>query len=118
LALASSPTGFLTGNIDENAKFDRSDFRGTLPRITLETLKANQALIDLLSPIAKRKKATAAQITLAWLLAQKPRIVPNPGTKKLHRLDENIGAVSIEITPDDLRDVNDAASKITVQWSN
>src|ERR1035441_10081565 len=92
--------GFLTAKIDENAKFDSSDFRSTLPRFTPEALKANQALIDLLGTIGKRKKATPAQIALAWLLAQKPWIVPIPGTTKLHRLDENIGAVAVELTPD------------------
>ena len=107
--------GFLTGKIDENAKFDSSDFRSTLPRFTPEALKANQALINLLASIAKPKKATPAQIALAWLLAQKPWMVPIPGTTKLHRLDENTGAVSIELTPDDLRDIEDAASKITVE---
>jgi aryl-alcohol dehydrogenase-like predicted oxidoreductase len=107
--------GFLTGKIDENAKFDSSDFRSTLPRFTPEALKANQALIDLLGRIAKRKNATPAQIALAWLLAQKPWIAPIPGTTKLHRLDENIGALAVELTPDDLRDINDAASKISVQ---
>jgi aryl-alcohol dehydrogenase-like predicted oxidoreductase len=107
--------GFLTGKIDENAKFDSTDFRSTLPRFTPEALKANQALIDLLGSIGERKKATPAQISLAWLLAQKPWIAPIPGTTKLQRLDENIGAVSVELTPDDLRDINDAASRITVQ---
>jgi len=107
--------GFLTGKIDENAKFDSSDFRSTLPRFTPEALKANQALIDLLGNIAGRKQATPAQIALAWLLAQKPWIVPIPGTTKLHRLDENIGAVSVELTLDDLREIESAASKITVQ---
>jgi aryl-alcohol dehydrogenase-like predicted oxidoreductase len=107
--------GFLTGKMDENTKLDSSDFRSTLPRFTPEALKANQALVDLLTSVAKQKKATPAQIALAWLLAQKPWIVPIPGTTKLHRLDENIGAVSVELTPDDLRDINDAASKITVQ---
>jgi aryl-alcohol dehydrogenase-like predicted oxidoreductase len=107
--------GFLTGKIDENAKFDSSDFRSTLPRFTPEALKANQALIDLLASIGERKKATPAQISLAWLLAQKAWIVPIPGTTKLHRLDENIGAVSVELTPDDLRDIENAASQITVQ---
>ena len=107
--------GFLTGKIDQNAKFDSSDFRSTLPRFTPDALKANQALIDLLGGIGKRKKATPAQIALAWLLAQKPWMVPIPGTTKLHRLDENIGAVSVELTPDDLRDIDVAASKITVQ---
>ncbi|WP_315788561.1 aldo/keto reductase [Fischerella sp. JS2] len=107
--------GFLTGKIDENANFDSSDFRSTLPRFTKEALKANQALINLLGSIAQRKQATPAQIALAWLLAQKPWIVPIPGTTKQHRLDENIGAVSVELTPDDLRDIDDAASRITVQ---
>jgi aryl-alcohol dehydrogenase-like predicted oxidoreductase len=107
--------GFLTGKIDESAKFDRSDFRSTLPRFTPEALKANQGLIDLLVSIGKRKNATPAQIALAWLLAQKPWIVPIPGTTKLHRLDENIGALSVELNPDDLRDIDVAASKITVQ---
>jgi aryl-alcohol dehydrogenase-like predicted oxidoreductase len=107
--------GFLTGKIDENTKFDSSDFRSTLPRFTPQALKANQALIDLLASIGERKQATPAQIALAWLLAWKPWIVPIPGTTKLHRLDENIGAVSVELTPDDLRDIENAASKITVQ---
>ena len=107
--------GFLTGKIEENANFDSSDFHSTLPRFTPEALKANQALINLLGSIAERKKATPAQIALAWLLAQKPWIVPIPGTTKLHRLEENIGAVSVELTPDDLRDIDTAASKITVQ---
>ncbi|MHC5673290.1 aldo/keto reductase [Nostoc sp.] len=107
--------GFLTGKIDENATFDSSDYRSTLPRFTPEALKANQALINLLGSIAEQKQATPAQIAIAWLLAQKPWIVPIPGTTKLHRLDENIGAVSVELTPDDLRDIDDAASKIAVQ---
>ena len=107
--------GFLTGKIDENAKFDSSDFRSTLLRFTPEALKANQALINLFASIGERKKATPAQIALAWLLAQKPWIVPIPGTTKLHRLDENIGAVSVELALDDLRDIENAASKITVQ---
>ncbi len=107
--------GFLTGKIGENAKFDSSDFRSTLPRFTPEALKVNQALIDLLSRIAEQKEATPAQIALAWLPAQKPWIVPIPGTTKLHRLDENIGALSIELTADDLREIDSAASKITVQ---
>src|ERR1022692_1444005 len=107
--------GFLTGKIDENAKFESTDFRSSLPRFTPEALKANQALIKLLGSIGQRKKATPAQIALAWLLAQKPWIVPIPGTTKLHRLEENIGAVSVELTPDDLRDIENAASKITVQ---
>jgi aryl-alcohol dehydrogenase-like predicted oxidoreductase len=107
--------GFLTGKIDQNAKFDSSDFRSTLPRFTPEALKANQALINLLGRIAQRKKATPAQIALAWLLAQKPWMVPIPGTTKLDRLDENIGALSVELTSNDLRDIDVAASKITVQ---
>jgi aryl-alcohol dehydrogenase-like predicted oxidoreductase len=107
--------GFLTGKIDETAKFDSSDFRSTLPRFTPDALKANQALIKLLGRIAERKQATPAQIALAWLLAQKPWIVPIPGTTKLHRLDENIGAAAIKLTPDDLREIDSAASKITVQ---
>jgi aryl-alcohol dehydrogenase-like predicted oxidoreductase len=106
--------GFLTGKIAENAKFDSTDFRSTLPRFTPEALKANQALIDLLASVAERKKATPAQIALAWLLAQKPWFVPIPGTTKLHRLDENIGAVSVELSADDLREIENAASKITV----
>src|SRR5438094_1706510 len=107
--------GFLTGKVDENTTFDSSDFRNTLPRFTPEARKANQALVDLLSEIAKRKKATPGQIALAWLLAQKPWIVPIPGTTKLHRLEENIGAAAIELTADDLREIESAASKITVQ---
>ena len=107
--------GFLTGRMDENTKFDSSDFRSTLPRFTPEALKANQALINLLARIGERKKATPAQIALAWLLAQKPWMVPIPGTTKLDRLDENIGAVSVELTPDDLRDIENATSKITVE---
>jgi len=107
--------GFLAGKMDEKTTFDSSDFRSTLPRFTPEALKANQALIDLLGSIAERKKATPAQIALAWLLAQKPWIVPIPGTTKLHRLEENIGAVSVTLTSDDLRDINDTASRITVQ---
>ena len=107
--------GFLTGKIDENATFDGTDFRNTLPRFTPDALKANQALVDLLGEIAERKKATPAQIALAWLLAQKPWIVPIPGTTKLHRLDENLGAAAVELTPDDLRDIDGAASRITVQ---
>ena len=107
--------GFLTGKISENTAFDSSDLRSTLPRFTPEARKANQALVDLLGEIAKRKKATPAQIALAWLLAQKPWIAPIPGTTKLNRLEENIGAAAIELTPDDLRDIENAASKITVQ---
>ena len=107
--------GFLTGKIDENAKFDSSDFRSTLPRFTPEAMKANQSLINLIGKIGQRKQATVAQIALAWLLAQKPWIVPIPGTTKLHRLDENIGAVAVELTLDDLRDIESAASKIKVE---
>ena len=107
--------GFLTGKMNENTAFDSSDFRSTLPRFTPEALQTNQALINLLGSIAEKKKATPAQIALAWLFAQKPWIVPIPGTTKLHRLEENIGAVSVELTPDDLRDIAEAASKITVQ---
>src|ERR1700677_2694174 len=107
--------GFLTGKIDENTKFDSSDFRNLVPRFTPEARKANQALVDLLSKVANQKKATSAQVALAWLLAQKPWIVPIPGTTKLHRLDENIGAVSVELTSDDLREIDSAASTIKLQ---
>jgi len=107
--------GFLTGKIDENATFDKADFRSVLPRFTPEALKANQALVDLLGAVAQRKSATPAQIALAWLLAQKPWIVPIPGTTKLYRLDENIDALSVELTPDDLKEIESAASGITVQ---
>jgi aryl-alcohol dehydrogenase-like predicted oxidoreductase len=107
--------GFLTGKIDENTTFDSSDFRNIVPRFTPEARKANQTLVDLLGRIGQRKKATPAQIALGWLLAQRPWIVPIPGTTKLHRLDENIGATAIELTPDDLREIESAASKITVQ---
>jgi aryl-alcohol dehydrogenase-like predicted oxidoreductase len=107
--------GFLTGKIDESTTFDSSDFRSTLPRFTPDAIKANQALIGLLGSIAQRKNATPAQIALAWLLAQKPWIVPIPGTTKLNRLEENIGALRVELTSDDLRDIDQAASKITLQ---
>ncbi len=107
--------GFLTGKITEDTKFDSTDFRNIVPRFTQEARKANQALVDLLSKVAERKKATPAQIALAWLLAQKPWIVPIPGTTKLHRLEENLGAASVELTPDDLRDINSASSKIKVE---
>src|SRR5437867_1956452 len=106
--------GFLTGKISENTEFDKTDFRNRLPRFTPEARKANQALVDLLGEIAKRKNATPAQIALAWLLAQKQWIVPIPGTTKLKRLEENIGAAEIELTSDDLREIENAASKITV----
>jgi aryl-alcohol dehydrogenase-like predicted oxidoreductase len=107
--------GFLTGAINEKTTFASDDFRNKLPRFTAEARKANQAVVNLLGQIAKRKNATPAQIALAWLLAQKPWIVPIPGTTKLSRLEENIGAVSIELTSDDLRDIDNAASKIPVQ---
>jgi aryl-alcohol dehydrogenase-like predicted oxidoreductase len=107
--------GFLTGKVSENTAFDSTDLRNTLPRFTPEARKANQALVDLLGKIAERKKATPAQIALAWLLAQKPWLVPIPGTTKLHRLEENIGSVSVELTPDDLREIESAASKIKVE---
>jgi aryl-alcohol dehydrogenase-like predicted oxidoreductase len=107
--------GFLTGKIDENTNFASSDFRNTLPRFSAEARRANQALVDLLGNIAERKKATPAQIALAWLLAQKPWIVPIPGTTKLHRLEENIGAVSIKLTSEDLREIESAAAEIKVQ---
>jgi aryl-alcohol dehydrogenase-like predicted oxidoreductase len=107
--------GFLTGKMSESTTFDNTDFRSTLPRFTPEALKANQALVDLLGRIAQRKKATPAQIALAWLLAQKPWIVPIPGTTKLNRLEENIGAAGVELTSDDLREIESAAAKITVQ---
>jgi aryl-alcohol dehydrogenase-like predicted oxidoreductase len=107
--------GYLTGKMDEKTSFDSSDFRSKLPRFTPEALKANHALVELLGRIADQKNATPAQIALAWLLAQKPWIVPIPGTTKLHRLDENIGAVTIELTADDLREIDSAAAKITVQ---
>jgi aryl-alcohol dehydrogenase-like predicted oxidoreductase len=107
--------GFLTGKIDEKTAFDGSDFRNIVPRFTREARKANRALVDLLGKIAERKKATPAQIALAWLLAQKPWIVPIPGTTKRERLDENIGAAAVQLTPDDLREIESAASKITVQ---
>jgi aryl-alcohol dehydrogenase-like predicted oxidoreductase len=107
--------GFLTGKIDENTTFDSSDFRNTLPRFTPEARKANQALVDLLGRIGERKNATPAQIALAWLLAQKPWIVPIPGTRKLERLEENIGAAALELTSDDLREIDSASSEIPVQ---
>ena len=120
--------GFLTGKIDETTKIDSSDFRSTVPRFNPENRKANQGMVDLLAKIAQRKKATPGQIALAWLLAQKPWIVPIPGTTKLYRLEENIAAAAVELTPDDLQEIEGAASKITVQgarypehieqWSN
>ena len=107
--------GFLTGKINENTAFDKSDFRNTLPRFTPEARHENQVLVDLLAAIGRRKQATPAQIALAWLLAQKPWIVPIPGTRKLARLEENIGAVSVELTAEELMEIGSAASKITVQ---
>ena len=107
--------GFLTGKINENTQFDKSDFRNTLPRFTPEARKANHALVDLLGKIAERKKTTPAQIALAWLLAQKPWIVPIPGTTKLKRLEENLGAAAIKLTPEALREIDSASSKIKVQ---
>jgi aryl-alcohol dehydrogenase-like predicted oxidoreductase len=107
--------GFLTGKMDANTTFDTTDFRSTLPRFTPEARRANQALVDLLGRISAQKKATPAQIALAWLLARKPWVVPIPGTTKLHRLDENIGAVAIELASDDLREIENAASKIKIE---
>ena len=107
--------GFLTGKISEDTKFDKSDFRNIVPRFAPEARKANQAVVDLLGKFAQQKKATPAQIALAWLLAQKPWIVPIPGTTKLHRLEENIGAVNVELSPEELRELETAASKIAVQ---
>jgi aryl-alcohol dehydrogenase-like predicted oxidoreductase len=115
--VAYSPLGkgFLTGKIDSSATFDSTDFRSTLPRFTPEALKANQALVELIGEIGRQKNATPAQIALAWVLAQKPWIVPIPGTTKLNRLDENIGALAVELSPADLRAIDDAASKIEIQ---
>lgn len=107
--------GFLTGKIDENTKFDTNDFRNIVPRFTAEARKANHAVVDLLGQLAAQKKATPAQIALAWLLAQKPWIVPIPGTTKLSRVEENIGAVAVELTPEDLRQIESAVPKISVQ---
>jgi aryl-alcohol dehydrogenase-like predicted oxidoreductase len=107
--------GFLTGKIDENTKFDSTDFRNNVPRFTPEARRANKALVDLLAALAARKRVTSAQLALAWLLAQKPWIVPIPGTTKLQRLEENIGAAAIQLTADDLHEIDVAAAKITVQ---
>jgi len=107
--------GFLTGKIDASTKFESTDFRAAFPRFTEEARKGNQALVDLLNQIARRKNATPAQIALAWLLAQKPWIVPIPGTTKIHRLEENIGSASVELTSDDLKEINTASSKIPIQ---
>src|SRR5204862_1644371 len=107
--------GFLTGQIDEKTTFAKNDFRQIVPRFSPEARKANQALVDLLQRVAKKKNATPAQIALAWVLAQKPWMVPIPGTTKLNRLEENLGAVNVELTPDDLREIDGAASKIKVE---
>jgi aryl-alcohol dehydrogenase-like predicted oxidoreductase len=107
--------GFLTGKIDENTTFDSTDFRNIVPRFTPEARKANQAIVDLIGEVAERKQATPAQIALAWVLAQQPWIAPIPGTTKLHRLKENLGAVEVELTPDDLREIDNATAQITVQ---
>jgi len=107
--------GFLTGKIDETTTFDKNDFRNTVPRFNPENRKANQTLVDLVGTIAAKKKVTPAQIALAWLLAQKPWIVPIPGTTKLHRLEENLGGATVELTPGDLREIENAAAQITVQ---
>ncbi len=107
--------GFLTGAINANTKFDSTDFRNKVPRFTAENRKANQALVDVLGRFAGQKKVTAAQVALAWLLARKPWIVPIPGTTKMHRLRENIAAASLQLAPEDLRELENAASKITVQ---
>jgi len=107
--------GFLTGKIDENTKFDSSDFRNIVPRFSPEARRANQSMIELLTKIAEQKNATPAQVALAWLLAQKPWIVPIPGTTKLHRLEENIGSLDIEFTADELREIDDASSQIKVE---
>jgi aryl-alcohol dehydrogenase-like predicted oxidoreductase len=107
--------GFLTGKMDQNTTFDKKDFRSTVPRLSPENLKANQAFVDLLIQVAQRKNATPAQIALAWLLAQKPWIVPIPGTTKLHRLFENLGATDVKLAPGELQEINIASSKITVQ---
>jgi aryl-alcohol dehydrogenase-like predicted oxidoreductase len=107
--------GFLTGKINENTTFDSSDFRNIVPRFTPEARKANQAVVDLLGEIGRRKKATPAQIALAWLLARKEWIVPIPGTTKMHRLEENLGSADVELTPEDLRDIETASSNIKVE---
>ena len=107
--------GFLTGKIDENTKFDSTDFRNLVPRFSPEARKANMVLVDLVKAVAERKGATPAQVALAWLLAQKPWIVPIPGTTKLHRLEENLGAVNIELTENDLKQIEEAASKLKLE---
>jgi len=107
--------GFLTGQISEATQFDKNDFRNIVPRFSAENRKANQAMVDLIGKFAQQKKAAPAQIALAWLLAQKPWIVPSPGTTKLHRMEENIGAANVELSPEDLRELRTAADKIAVQ---
>ena len=107
--------GFLTGAIDKNTQFDKNDFRNVVPRFTPENREANQAIVDLVSEFAKKKRATPAQIALAWILAQKPWIVPIPGTTKIHRLEENLGAVEVDLSPEDVRQLNDASAKIALQ---
>jgi len=107
--------GFLTGKINEETKFDKTDFRNIVPRFTPENRKANQVLVDVLSKIAERKKVTPAQTALAWILAQNAWTVPIPGTTKVHRLEENIGAAAIQLTPDDIRQIDSATAKISVQ---
>jgi len=107
--------GFLTGAIKEDTKFDKTDFRNSVPRFTEENRKANQAMVDLIGKFAQQKKVTPAQVALAWLLAQKPWIVPIPGTTKLHRLEENIGAVAVDLTPEEVKELETAASEIAVQ---
>lgn len=107
--------GFLTGRIDETTTFDSADFRSSVPRFTPENRKANQVLVDLLQTIGRRRQATPGQVALAWLLAQKPWIVPIPGTTKRHRLEENVGAADVDLTPDDLGDIDRAAAEITIQ---
>jgi aryl-alcohol dehydrogenase-like predicted oxidoreductase len=107
--------GFLTGKIDENTTFSKNDFRNTVPRFAPEARKANQALVDLIGKFAEQKNATPAQIALAWVLAQKPWFVPIPGTTKLHRLEENLGAVNVELTPDDLREIDNLTSQVKVE---
>jgi aryl-alcohol dehydrogenase-like predicted oxidoreductase len=107
--------GFLTGKIDETTTFDSTDFRNTVPRFTAENRKANQAVVDLVTRMAEKKQSTPAQIALAWILAKKPWLVPIPGTTKLHRLEENLGAVQVELSPDDLLEIEQAAAQITIQ---
>jgi aryl-alcohol dehydrogenase-like predicted oxidoreductase len=107
--------GFLTGKIDENTKFDPTDFRNNVPRFLPEARKANMALVDMIKAAAERKRATPAQVALAWLLAQKPWIVPIPGTTKLHRLEENLGAVNVELTEHDLKEIDEAASRLKLE---